>query len=316
MNPVKNQKKQKRESLNPRISNGVKKNFWIFKKNQWFFEEEVPYDESEIVIGIKVKRRLYSGKSPYQKIEFFDTFGFGRLLVLDGILQTSEKDEFIYHEMLCQVPMFYHPNPQKVLIVGGGDGGALEEVLKHPVKKVWVVEIDEKVIQCCKKYLPSISKKAFEDKRVEIIIGDGKKFVKRYKDFFDLIILDLSDPLGPAKDLISLKFYKDVKRALKERGVVSIQNGSLTCQPKLVAIIHKRTRKIFPYVKIHRAVIPSYQAGEYSFTVASKLNLNYSLAAKKKLEKRFKKLNLNLRYWSPEIHFSSAILPKYLEEKI
>lgn len=284
------------------------------KKKQWFFEKTVPYDESRINIGIEVKRKLYSGKSPFQKIEFFDTYGFGKILVLDGILQTSEKDEFIYHEMLCQVPMFYHPNPKKVLIIGGGDGGALEEVLKHPVEKVWMVEIDKKVIENCKKYLPSLSKKAFEDKRAEIIIGDGKEYIKNYKSFFDVIILDLSDPCGPAKDLITLRFYQNAKKALRGTGIVSIQSGSLTCQPKLVAIIYKRIRKIFPYIKIHQAVIPSYQAGEYSFIVASELNLEKINL--KNLKNRANKLGPNLLYWSPEIHFSSVVLPKYLKQSL
>lgn len=283
-------------------------------KNQWIFEKNVPYDESRIKIGIEVKKRLYSGKSPYQKIDFFDTYGFGKILVLDGILQTSEKDEFIYHEMLCQVPMFYHPNPQKVLIIGGGDGGALEEVLKHPVQKVWLVEIDKKVIELSKKYLPLISKGAFKDKRGEVVIGDGKEFLKKYKNFFDVIILDLSDPLGPAKDLITLKFYRQVQKALKQKGIVSVQSGSLTCQPKLVALIFKRLSKVFTFVKVHKAVVPSYQAGEYSFTVAS--NLNLEKVNLKNLESRVRRLSIDLLYWFPGIHFSSAVLPKYLKKKL
>ncbi|MBL7150205.1 MAG: polyamine aminopropyltransferase [Candidatus Pacebacteria bacterium] len=284
------------------------------RKKQWIFEKNVPYDESRIKIGIEVKKRLYSGKSPYQKIDFFDTYGFGKILVLDGILQTSEKDEFIYHEMLCQVPMFYHPNPQKVLIIGGGDGGALEEVLKHPVQKVWLAEIDKKVIELSKKYLPLISKGAFKDKRGEVVIGDGKEFLKKYKNFFDVIILDLSDPLGPAKDLITLKFYRQVQKTLKQKGIVSVQSGSLTCQPKLVALIFKRLSKVFTFVKVHKAVVPSYQAGEYSFTVAS--NLNLEKVNLKNLESRVKRLSIDLLYWFPGIHFSSAVLPKYLKKKL
>ena len=308
MNPVRSQKKQKRKKLKLSISNGK-------KKKQWFFEETVvPFDESRITIGIEIKKKLYSGKSIYQKIEFFDTYAFGRILVLDGILQTSEKDEFIYHEMLCQVPMFSYENPKKVLIIGGGDGGALEEVLKHKIEKAWMVEIDEKVIETSKKYLASISKGAFKDKRAELIIGDGKKFIRKYKDFFDVIILDLSDPGGPAKELISLNFYKNIKRALRKNGIVSIQSGSFTCQPKLVKIIYKRMKKIFSSVIIRKAVVPAYQAGEYAFITASRMNLER--LSLKNIEKKFKKLNLNLRYYSPEIHFASAVLPKYLKETL
>lgn len=290
------------------------KNCYTFSKNQWFFEETLPYGDKKLIIGIKIKKKLYSGKSPYQKIQFFDTYNFGKVLVLDGILQTSVKDEFIYHEMLCQVPLFCHQNPKKVLIIGGGDGGALEEVLKHPIERVWLVEIDKKVIELSKKYLPSISKSAFKDKRTEIIIEDGKKFIKKFKNFFDVIILDLSDPLGPATDLISLKFYKDVKEALKKDGILSIQSGSLTFQLNLVALIFKRIKKIFSFFEIRKAVVPAYQVGEYGFTLASDFNL--SKVNFEDLKKKFEKLNLNLRYYSPEIHFSSTILPKYLAEKL
>jgi len=285
-----------------------------FNKNQWFFEETVPYERDTIRIGMRIKKKLYSGRSPYQKIEVFDTWEFGRILALDGILQTSEKDEFIYHEMLCQAPLFLHPNPKKVLIVGGGDGGSLEEILKHPVDMVCMTEIDEKVIEVSKKYLLSISKKAFEDKRVELVIADGKEYVKRSKNSFDVIILDLSDPAGPAKDLISSGFYKDVKRALKNGGIVSIQSGSLTFQPELVAAIFRRIGRIFPSVEVHRAVVPSYQAGEYSFTLASEMDLEKE--ARKSLKARYRKSSPIFEYYSPEIHFASKILPNYLAEKL
>jgi len=284
------------------------------KKDRWFFEEEVPYDVSETRIGIRVKKKLYSGNSPFQKIEAYDTYPYRRILALDGILQTSEKDEFVYHEMLCQVPMFLHKNPKRVLIVGGGDGGSLEEILKHKVEKVWMVEIDKKVIEVSRKYLPSISKGAFSDKRAEVIIEDGKEFIKRHENFFDIIILDLSDPKGPAKDLISLNFYKRVKKALRKNGMVSIQSGSFTCQPELVSTILKRIKKIFPFAEIRRAVVPSYQAGEYSFTVGSATNLKKITF--KDIDKKYKKLKLNLEYYSPEIHFVSKILPKYLRDRI
>jgi len=292
----------------------MKKGNFCFNKNQWFFEENVPYDVSRIKIGIEVKRKLYSGRSRYQKIEFYDTYFFGRILVLDGILQTSEKDEFIYHEMLCQNPLFLHKNPQRVLIVGGGDGGALEEILKHKVKEVQMVEIDEKVIELSKKYLPSISKGAFNDRRTKLFIEDGKKFIKRNVNCFDVIILDLSDPGGPAKDLISLNFYKNVKRALRKNGIVSIQSGSLSYQAKLVSLIFNRVNRIFPSVKIHRSVIPSYQAGEYSFIVGSKFNLKK--ISPLVLQSKFKKAKLKLSYWNPEMHFASSVLPKYLKDKI
>lgn len=283
------------------------------KKNNWLFESpDIPYDDSETKVGLKIKANLYSDKSPHQKIEIFDTFSFGRILVLDGIFQTSEKDEFIYHEMLCHLPMFYHSSPKKVLIIGGGDGGSLEEILKHPIEKVWMVEIDEKVIEVSKKYLSSISKGAFKSNRAEVIVEDGLEFVKKYKNFFDVIILDLSDPFGPAQKLISLNFYNNVKKALKKNGIVSVQSGSLTVQLELVAIIYQRLKKIFPFVIVHRACVPLYQAGEYSFTSASNLNLEKLNLAK--IKREFNKLSLKTKYYSPEIHQSSRILPPFLKD--
>jgi len=283
------------------------------QKYNWFFESSViPYKALEIKNGLKIKKKLYSGKSSYQKIEVFDTFSFGKILVLDGISQTSENDEFIYHEMLCHFPMFFYPNPKKVLIVGGGDGGALEEVLKYPIEKVWMVEIDKKVIEVSEKYLPSISKGAFKDKRLKLVIGDGTKFIQGYKNFFDVIILDLSDPWGPAKKLISLNFYKNIKKALRKNGMVSVQSGSITVQPELVATINKRLKKIFPSVQVHLACVPLYQAGEYSFTLASEFNLDKINLVE--MKERFKRLPFKTKYYYPEFHQSSGILPKFLKE--
>ncbi|HXK32157.1 MAG TPA: polyamine aminopropyltransferase [Candidatus Paceibacterota bacterium] len=290
------------------------KDYFKFEKNKWFFEEDVPYDTPRIKIGIKIEKKLYSGKSDYQRIEFFDTYVYGKILVLDGILQTSEKDEFIYHEMLCHLPMFLHKNPKRILIIGGGDGGSLEEVLKHNIEKVWMVEIDKKVIELSKKYIPSISKGAFKNKKAEIIIGDGKEYIKRHKNFFDVIILDLSDPLGPSKELISLNFYQDVKRALRKDGVISIQSGSLNDQPELVSKIFGRIKKIFPFADIYQAVIPSYQTGEYSFIVGVRARLDK--LQEKNIEKKYKKSKFKLKYFSPEIYLTSRVLPKYLAEKI
>ncbi len=281
------------------------------KKNQWLFEGWVPYDVSEIEIATKVKEKLYWGKSFFQKIDIYDTYTYGRVLVLDKVIQTAEKDEFIYHEMLCQAPLFLHKAPKKVLIIGGGDGGSLREVLKHKIENVSLVEIDKKVIELCKKYLPKISKGAFQNKKTQIIIEDGKKYVAKYKDFFDIIIIDLSDPGGPSEDLISLPFYKKVKRALKRDGIISLQSGSFTYQTRLVKKIFNRIKKLFPYLEIRRAVIPSYQDGEYSFIVASKINLNK--ISFKDIEKKHKKLKLDLKYYYPEMHFASKVLPKYLK---
>tara|TARA_Y100000310_G_C20696769_1_gene826253 strand:- start:1517 stop:2389 length:873 start_codon:yes stop_codon:yes gene_type:complete len=286
------------------------------KKETYFFEGEVPFEKSDLNIGSRVEKKLYSGTSPFQKIAVLNLYTFGNTLVLDDIIQTTERDEFIYHEMLCQIPMFLHPSPKSVLIVGGGDGGSLEEVLKHAsVKKAIMVEIDGKVVEVSKKYLPSISKNAFQDKRAALIIGDGKKFIKDHQNEFDVIILDLSDPAGPATDLISLSFYRNCKKALKKNGIVSVQSGSFTTQPELVSLISNRLQKVFSHVEVRKAVVPSYQAGEYTFTLAS--DFNFSKVSQSVLIKKLKKAkHMRLKYWSPDIHWASSVLPSYLKEEL
>ena len=282
-------------------------------KETWFFEKTPPNCESEFKVGIKIKEKLYSGKSEFEKIEIYDTDTFGKMLVLDGIIQTTERDNFIYHEMMTHLPMLYHQSPKKVLIIGGGDGGMLKEVLKYPVNEAWMVEIDGKVVELCKKHMPSLSDSAFEDKRTKLIIDDGKEFIKKHKNYFDVIIMDLSDPHGPAEELITETFYQNVKEALTENGAISIQSGSFEYQPKEVATIHQRVKNIFESVKIHKAVVPTYQGGEFSFTIAAKFDLNS--VTQKEIKEKFNRLNLqNLKYYTPEIHFASAILPKYLQD--
>lgn len=283
------------------------------RKQQFFFEGDVPHDVSDVKIGFRVRKKLYQGKSLYQSIHVFDLYFYGKTLFLDRVLQTTEKDEFVYHEMLCQSPLFLHPNPKKVLIIGGGDGGSLEEVLKHTsVKQAVMVEIDRKVVEVSKHYLPSISKNAFKDKRTTLLFEDGKEFVKNHCNEFDIIILDLSDPGGPAQDLISPSFYRDCKRALKKNGIVSVQSGSFTTQAKLVALLQKRLQKVFSHVQIRWAVVPSYQAGVYTFTMAS--DFNFPKVSQSTLINKFKKAKrMNLKYWSPEMHTAAAVLPKYLQ---
>ncbi|MCH7828898.1 polyamine aminopropyltransferase [Patescibacteria group bacterium] len=284
------------------------------KKQKVALVDSVPFDESRVTVAYKVKKVLYSGKSAYQKINVFDLEFYRRALFLDDILQTTQKDEFIYHEMLCQAPLFLHSLPEKVLIIGGADGGALEEVLKHAsVQEVWMVEIDRKVVDVSRKYLPSISKNAFQDKRTHLLFEDGKEFVKKHKSFFDVVILDLSDPGGPAEGLISPAFYRNVKQCLRKNGIVSVQSGSLSAQPHLVALIQKRLRSVFRFVEMRCAVVPSYQAGVFTFTLAS--DFNFSMVSSKTLEKKFKSAKkMDLKYWSPKIAVASAILPRYIKD--
>jgi spermidine synthase len=283
----------------------------------WFFEKAIPNlrIEETTKLAIKIKKKIFSGRSKYQKIEIIDTYPLGRILVLDGIIQLSQVDEFIYHEMITHLPLLYYPNPKKVLIIGGGDGGTLRETLKHPIKEVYLVEIDKKVIDISKKYLPFVSKNVFRERRVKIFIGDGLKFIKNYKNFFDVIIIDSTDPIGPSVSLFSKKFYQEVYRALNKNGIMITQSGTLFAQFSQVKKIFNNLKTVFPFVKIHLATIPAYGEGEFSFTVGSK-KVNLERINPAVIKNIYKKINLKTKYYSPEIHFSSAILPKYLEEKL
>lgn len=284
------------------------------KKDYWFTEKPLPGTKFDGYFKIKVKKKIASFKTPFQRGEVLDTFGYGRVLVLDGIIQLSEKDEFIYHEMIAHLPLFYHSNPEKILIIGGGDGGVLKEVLKHPLKEAYLVEIDKKVIEISKKYLPFVSKKAFDDKRAKIFIEDGLKFVKKYKNFFDVIIVDCTDPGGPSLSLFSRKFYQDIFSALKKNGIMITQSGTFYYQSFHIKKIFKTLKKIFPFVKIHRAAIPCFEEAEFSFILASK-KINLNKRDFLKIKSRFKKIKLRTEYYSPEIHLASGILPKIYEIK-
>lgn len=202
------------------------------------------------------------------------------------------------------------------MIVGGGDGRVLREVLKHPVKGVYLVEIDRKVVEVSKKYLPSVSKGAFNDERVKIFIEDGASFIKKFKDYFDVVIIDSTSPVGPSLSLYSSKFYKRVFRALKRDGMMMIQIGSFLDFQNLIKPTFLKLKKIFPYVQIYKLTIPSYHCGEYCFIGASK-KINLNKINFKRLKEKFKNLQkkVDFKYFSPDICLASMILPEYIKEK-
>jgi len=281
----------------------------LFSKN-WFFEDfKLPTESSTFTWGVQIEKEVYSGKSDFQKIEIFDAKEFGRILALDGLIQLSTKHEYIYHEMLVHPAFLYHQKPEKVLIVGGGDGGVLREVVKHPVKEIFLVDIDKKVIEVSKKYLPSVSKGAFNDKRLKIFNEDALKFIKNYKDFFDIIICDSTDPYGPSIPLFQARFYKDVLRALKEKGIFAAQTAYL--KEKFAKMARKKLKKVFPFFKVHKAFVGCFPFDEHTFSFGSK-KINFDKMSFREIENKYKKLKLKTKYYSPKIHFASVVLPKYL----
>ncbi|MCF6092974.1 polyamine aminopropyltransferase [Microaerobacter geothermalis] len=218
----------------------------------------------------RLKAILHQEKTKFQELAIVDTYDFGRALLLDGVIQVTEKDHFIYNEMISHIPMSTHPQPEYVLIIGGGDGGALKEILKYPsVKRVDMVEIDERVIANCQKYLPNISDQMTHPK-ANIIIDDGLSFIKNKKDAYDVIIVDSSDPVGPAIQLFERPFYESVLQALKEDGVMVCQSESPFFYEDILGDVTKTLKHLFPIVRTYLAVVPTYPSGLWSFTLASK----------------------------------------------
>ena len=273
---------------------------------KWFREKPTSRVENNIIWKIKIKKKVYSRRNKCQKIEVFDTFEFGRMLVLDGLIQLATKNEHIYHEMLVHPALLYHSEPKRVLIIGGGDGGTLREVLKHKVKKIILDDIDEKVIEVSKKYFPSVSKGAFKNKRVKVVIEDGLKFIKNFDNYFDVIIIDATDPRPRdiAIGLFTKKFFRDAKKAMRKEGIISIQSGWFS--ESFSKMTRRNIKKVFPYFKIHRAFIPCFPFREHTFTLGSQ-KVNFEKVSMQKIERGFNKSRLRTKYYTPEIHFASGV---------
>ncbi|OYD09054.1 polyamine aminopropyltransferase [Paludifilum halophilum] len=219
----------------------------------------------------KVKKVLYRELSSFQEVSVVETVGFGRALVLDGIVQTTEKDAFIYNEMITHVPLAVHPEPERVCIIGGGDCGAAREAVKYPtVQSVDMVEIDPKVVEASLQYLPEIAGHGEPDSRIRFHYEDGTAFIRNRQGTDDVIVVDSSDPVGPAAALFEKPFYQDVYRALASDGIMVCQSESPVFHPHVLKRVHRTLKELFPVVRTYLAAIPTYPGGVWSFTLASK----------------------------------------------
>lgn len=255
---------------------------------------------------------LFEEKTDHQHLLIFRNARFGRVMVLDGVVQTTEKDEFIYHEMLAHVPMLAHGKVNQVLIVGGGDGGMLREVLKHPgVQTVTQVELDSRVVTLCQKFLPNHSQGAFDDTRVELVFDDGLRFVSRTDRQFDVIISDSTDPIGPGEALFSADFYRACKGRLTPGGVLVTQNGVVFMQPDEVQATADHLRRLFTDWHFFTAAIPTYVGGSMAFGWATD-DAALRRMPLDTLRERFQKSGIATRYYTPEIHHSAFALPQYV----
>ncbi|MEW6173099.1 MAG: polyamine aminopropyltransferase [Bacillota bacterium] len=271
----------------------------------WYTENQ----NKNLRLSCLVTKTLHVEQTPFQHLAVLETPGFGRVLVLDGIVQTTVWDEYIYHEMIAHVPLNTHPDPKRVLVIGGGDGGTAREVVRHPkVEKAVMVEIDERVVAASREYLPELSA-GLNDPKLELRIADGIKHVEECEGEYDIAVIDSTDPVGPAVGLFSREFYAKVARALKEDGLFVAQTESPLFDLDFITRIHKDLAGIFPVVRTYLAPVPSYPGGLWSFTMGSKKYdpLTVDLESVQKL---------SYRYYNTKIHKAAFVLPQFLKEKL
>lgn len=255
--------------------------------------------------SFKVKEILCHYKSRFQDIAIFETDQLGKVLVLDNIIMTTEFDEFAYHEMIVHVPLLVHKNPRRVLIVGGGDGGTAREVLKHPeVEECVVCELDEEVVKACRKYMPSLAS-SFDDPKVKLYFEDGAVFVKKFRDYFDVIIVDSTDPVGPGIVLFQEEFYMNMFNCLNGNGIVVSQLESVYLHLRIIKEVLGFSRKMFPIVSYYITKVPTYPSGIIGFGFFSKRYKPEELD-----EERAGKLK-DLKYYTPSMHKAAFCLPKF-----
>ncbi len=267
----------------------------------------------DVRFQVRVRQPVFSMRSPYQHINIVDTFQFGRMLWLEGTVQTSEADHWVYHEMLVHVPMLLHPEPRQVLIVGGGDGGALATVLEHPVERVVVVEIDQAVVQAARDYLSFIHQGAFDDPRTELVYQDAFTYLREKHGPFDVMLMDTTDPVGPAMRLFTQDFYRLVTDNLAGQGLVAAQSGSPWLQPEVVTRNWRAMKPHFDHLALYLASIPTYPGGLWSFTLGAR-GLNPDQVKPEVLAKRFHERGLGTRYYTPEMHRAAFTLPPFVAE--
>lgn len=275
--------------------------------NLWFTE----YYTKNARFSIKIDRPIISLESEFQRIDVFDSYAFGRVLVLDGYLMLTEKDEFIYHEMMTHIPMAVNPKIRDVLVIGAGDGGVIRELTRYDsINRIDMVEIDKLVVDVCREYLPQTACK-LDEPRVHIYYEDGLRFVRNKYNEYDLIIVDSTDPFGPGEDLFTKEFYGNCFKALKTSGIMINQHESPYYPNDALAMqrTHKRIKSIFPIALVYQAHLPTYPSGHWLFGFASK-----GLDPIADLKLSWNCLGLKTGYYNTELHKGCFALPNYVKE--
>jgi len=274
----------------------------------WYTENHT----KNVKFSIKVDKQLVSTESEFQRIDVFESYEFGKILVLDGYLMLTEKDEFIYHEMITHIPMAVNPEIKDVLVIGAGDGGTIRELTRYEsIENIDMVEIDKLVVDVCKEYIPQTASK-LDDDRVNIYYEDGLKFVRSKQNVYDLIIVDSTDPFGPGEDLFTREFYGNCYKALKKNGILVNQHESPYYPNDAVAMqrAHNRIRSVFPVARVYQAHIPTYPSGHWLFGFASK-GLDPIADLK---EEKWNSLGLKTKYYNTDLHKGCFAIPNYVKE--
>lgn len=278
-------------------------------KDGWFVED---FEGQTGGLSFKVDDFLFEETSPYQKVTVIHNSFLGNVMLLDELVMVTEKDEFYYHDMLVHVPLMCVDNPKEVLIIGGGDGGSVREALKHPsIERVVLCEIDRMVIDVARKYFPALSKD-LDDLRVEIHVGDGIEYIRNHKESFDCILIDSTDPIGPAEGLFTVDFYHNVKAALCDGGAMSAQTESPAWSMHQVAMIRRKIEEVYGKAHLYLLPAPTYPSGLWSCTLALKSNRDHLSID----EERAKALAEQCRYYNAEIHWAAFVLPNFVREAL
>jgi len=258
------------------------------------------------IIQYKLRQALHSEQTPFQRIDIFDSYDYGRILVLDGAVMFTERDEFIYHEMITHIPLLLHPSPKELLIIGGGDGGVAREAARHEsLDTITLVEIDGRVVECCREYFPSVAA-GLDEIRLQLEIRDGIEFVREAPaSNYDVLIVDSTDPLGPAQGLFNRGFYADCLRILREGGIIVVQSESPFVLPRVLTEIHSALAELFGHVAPYWTAIPTYPSGQMYFMLASKQPVgDHPLRPE-----FFEHQEPHLRYLTPELSRSCFAVP-------